>query len=141
MEELKHYLHSHDDVLGVARAADGRLSEFHRKGVIDLYDLVTNEPSFLAGGLLADRIVGRGAALLAVKGGVAQIHADLISEHALEVLKAANVVVTYDHIVPHIINWTGDGMCLVESLTLHIDDPEEAYLRIGEFLEPRRSSL
>jgi hypothetical protein len=141
MEDLKQYLHSSPAIHGVARSADGQLREFHRKGVVDLYDLITNEPSFLAGGQLADRIIGRGAALLAVKGGVACVHADLISEPALEVLTNALVPLSYDRLVPHIINWTGDGMCLVEALTLDTNDLDEAYRRIGEFLQPRRATL
>ena len=141
MEDLIQQLHSSPAIHGLARSADGQMREFHRKGVVDLYDLITDEPSFLTGGQLADRIIGRGAALLAVKGGVASVHADLISEPALQVLTDAQVPLTYDRLVPHIINWTGDGMCLVEALTLDINDLDEAHRLIGVFLQPRRATL
>jgi len=141
MESLVSYLHSHEKALGVVRSADGRLHEFHRRGVVDLYDLLTSDPAFMKGGLLADRIIGRGAALLAAKGGIVAVYADLLSEPALEVLKEAGMSISYNQLVPHITNWAGDGMCFVEALTLDTSDLDEAYRRIGTFLETRRANL
>lgn len=39
---------------------------FDQRGVADLYDLYVNEPSFLYGAEMADKVVGRGAAALMV---------------------------------------------------------------------------
>ena len=137
MTSLISRLHSTPDLCGIARAADGRVAEFRRKGVVDLYTLVASDPDFLRGGMLADRVIGRGAALLAVKGGVAEVFADTISQHALDVLDAAAVRYSYGRLVPYIINWAGDGMCLVEALTLHVSDPDVAFPLIHDFLLER----
>jgi iron complex outermembrane receptor protein len=137
MTSLISLLHSTPDLCGVARSADGRIADFHRKGVVDLYTLVTTDPDFLSGGQLADRVIGRGAALLAVKGGVSEVYADTLSEHALEVLEKAGVKYTYGKLVPQITNWTGDGMCLVEALTLKVSDPDVALPLIHDFLQER----
>lgn len=134
MQDLKSYLHSSPSILGVARSASGALHEFHSKGIIDLYTLVTEQPTFLHGGLLADEVIGRGAALLLVKAGAKEVWADMISEQALEVLNAAGIPVSYSNKVPYIINRTKTGMCPVEKLTQQVTDPEEAYRLIGQFL-------
>ena len=129
MNELKQYLDK-EGVLGVVRSTAGDIRLFQRRGVIDLFTLLTLEPD-----CMADKVIGRGAALLLVKGGIAEVYARLISSSALEVLRTAHVVVTFDKEVEHIINRDATGICPVEKLTSGISDPEEAYRLIGEFLE------
>lgn len=138
MTELKEML-QREDVRGVVRSADGRLKEFRRQGVADLFQLLTNEPGFLQGASMADRVVGRGAALLMVKGGVKEIFTFVLSQPALDVLRQARITVTYDTLQPNIINRTGTDICPVEKLTADTNDPAEAFRRIGEFLNQKKS--
>ena len=90
MTELKEMLRR-EDVRGVVRSADGRLREFRRQGVIDLFQLLSDEPAFLQGASMADRVVGRGAALLMVKGGVKEVFTFVLSQPALNVLRQAGI--------------------------------------------------
>lgn len=122
------------EVRGAVMSAQGEVREFNRKGVIDLFTLVTEEPDFLRGGKIADRVIGKGAALLLLKAGIAEVFAYVISGPALEVLQHNGVKVSYITLQPNIINRTGDGICPVEMLTANISSPEEAYLKIKEFL-------
>ena len=133
MTELKEML-KREDVRGVVRSADGRLKEFRRQGVADLFQLLTSEPAFLQGATMADRVVGRGAALLMVKGGVKEVFTFVLSQPALDVFRQAGITVTYDTLQPNIINRTGTDICPVEKLTADTADPDEAFRRIGEFL-------
>lgn len=126
---------SEEDVRGVVMSADGVVREFHRKGVIDLFSLITDDPQFLSGGMIADRVIGKGAALLLLKGGIAKVFAYVISQPALDLLTSNGVDVAYDTLQPHIINRKGDGICPVEQLTEHIASPKEAYLKIREFIQ------
>ena len=134
MNELKHYLDK-EGVLGVVRSVAGDIRLFRRRGVIDLYTLLANEPAFMRRGSMADKVIGRGAALLLVKGGIAEVYARVISSSALDVLRSSHVSVTFDMEVEHIINRDATGICPVEKLTSHISDPEEAYSLIGDFLQ------
>lgn len=138
MTGLKEML-QREDVRGVVRSADGRLKEFRRQGVADLFQLLTNEPGFLQGASMADRVVGRGAALLMVKGGVKEIFTFVLSQPALDVLRQAGITVTCDTLQPNIINRTGTDICPVEKLTADTNDPDEAFRRIGEFLNQKKS--
>lgn len=57
---------------------------FTQRGVADLYDLLTQEPDFLKGASIADKVVGKGAAALMILGGIRELHTDIISSKALE---------------------------------------------------------
>lgn len=123
------------DARGVFTAADGTVVEFYRQGVIDLFTLVTEQPELMHGGKLADRVIGRGAAHLLVKGKVAEVYGRLMSEPALEVLHAAGINASYSTLCPNIINRKGDGICPVEALTANVTDADEAYQLIQSFIK------
>ena len=133
MERLKKML-SRDAVRGVLLTHDGEVVEFHNPGVKDLYVLVASRPHVLEGAHVADRVIGRGAALLLALGKVEEVFAQVISSPAVQVLNDAEITVDYDTLVPNIINRDGTDMCPVEKLTMNITDPEEAFIKIKEFL-------
>ncbi len=138
MEELKKMLDC-EDVRGAVCSADGEVRTFARKGVIDLFSLVDSEPDFLRGGRIADRVIGRGAALLLVKGGVAEVFAYVMSEPAHSVLEQAGIKTSYAVMQPNIINRTGTDICPVEKLTSQTSDPDEAFSLIRGFLSKMKS--
>lgn len=133
MEKWQTYL-SDDAVRGLVLSTDGTQTRFLRRGVIDLFELLTHSPQTLCGATLIDRVIGRGAALLAVQGGVAEVCVLLISRPALDVLLQAGVQVKYCQLADHIINRNGTDICPVERLTTGITDPQLAYQKIKEFL-------
>lgn len=120
---------------GVVRSVQGELRTFSRRGVADLFNLVADEPDFLRGASVADRVIGRGAALLLVKGGAREVYAQVISFGALEVLRSVGIETSFDKEVPNIINRTGTDICPVEKLTASTSSPDEAYERIKQFLD------
>ena len=133
MERLKKML-SRDAVRGVLLTRDGEVVEFHNPGVKDLYALISTRPHALDGACVADRVIGRGAALLLALGKVSEVYAQVISSPAVQVLEDAKVTVDYGTLVPNIISRDGTDMCPVEKLTMNISDPEKAFVKIKEFL-------
>ena len=123
-----------DTCRGIVRSVSGEIRKFERRGVADLFSLVTDEPDFLRGASVADRVIGRGAALLLVKGGAREVYARVISSGALEVLRSAGIETSFGEEVPNIINRTGTDICPVEKLTADTSSPDEAYERIKQFL-------
>ena len=59
--------------------------------------------------------------------GVRQVYGAVMSEAALQTLKAGNIEAAWGTLVDHIINRTGDGPCPMEVATATIQDPAEAY--------------
>lgn len=118
---------------------NGTIRTFNQRGVTDLFHLLEKEPEFLCGASLADKVVGKGAAALMILGHVAQVHADIISESALELFRSSNVAVTYGEAVHHIINRKGDGICPVESLCRDCVTAEECLPLIRKFISSQTS--
>ena len=46
---------------------------FHERGVKDIYRLLKEEPDFLNGSFIADKVIGKAAAALMILGGVKEV--------------------------------------------------------------------
>lgn len=99
-----------------------------------MYRLLNEEPSFLAGSIIADKVVGTAAASLMVLGGVRLLFAETISKPALELANAGGMAVEYDTVVPHIINRSNTDWCPLEKLCFDADTATECLERIAGFM-------
>ena len=90
------------------------------RGIKPVLQWLAQIPSPLAGAFVADKVVGKAAALLFVHGGIKALYTQTISQPALEVLEQHNIVL-------RIKNRAGDGLCPMESRVWEIDDPLAAY--------------
>ena len=133
MKQLKELLDK-DNVRGVVRTIDCEVIEFHNPGVKDLFNLIATRPNVLEGAYVADRVIGRGAALLLVLGRVERVYASLISSEAIQVLNEAEIKIDYDKVVTNILNRGGTDICPVEKLTMNITQPDVAFRKIKKFL-------
>lgn len=113
---------------------DGTISEFYGRGVSDLFRLLHEEGGKLKDALVADKVVGKGAAALMILGGVKGVYAELISAPALALFAASKVSVSYGELTPGIINRAGTGPCPVEQLCSECQTAEECLPLITEFL-------
>lgn len=101
------------------------------KPLIVFYEEYTEQRKHTGAGLaLADKVIGRASALLAVLCGMKSIYAGIISAEAKEALDDLGIPVTFERMVPYIKNRTGDGRCPIEELSLGVNDPYEVYLKI-----------
>ena len=132
MKDLIDILHDEGLTL-VVKSAEGEIHRYSQRGVKDLLTLVTGHPEVLHGALIADKAVGKAAAACMVVGSVSQVHADVMSEPALALLKAHSIEADYVELVDHIINRAGDDWCPMERLSRDIDDPAAIIEKIREF--------
>ncbi|HOA33149.1 MAG: DUF1893 domain-containing protein [Clostridiales bacterium] len=91
-----------------------------------LIEIVKTSPEILRGAAVADKIVGKAAALLLVHSGVREVYAEILSDFAVPVLERAGIQYHYNKKVPFIKNRAGDDTCPMEKKVLYIDDPETA---------------
>lgn len=106
-------------------------TSFHR-GVRPLLELLETDVS---GFYAADKVVGKATALLYCLLNVKAIHAQVISQAALQVLQNSPIAVSWDRQVDYIKNRAGDGRCPMEQATEGIDDPQEALVAIQKKLK------
>ena len=84
----------------------------------------------LKGASVADKVIGKAAALLMAFGEIKEVHTLIISEPALQVFENHKIKYFYDKKVDRIVNRTGDGLCPMETLCLDVENPQEAFDRI-----------
>jgi hypothetical protein len=122
-----------DAQLGMVVVRDGEtVWESAAPGVASLLDAVENEAR-VRGAALADRVVGRAVALVAVHGAIAAVHGEVMSEPAVAVLRSHGTLLSYDRRVQFVHNRAGTGLCPLEQLTAPIDSPSDALIALREF--------
>ena len=108
------------------------------RGVADLFRLLKENPGLLAGAFVADKVVGKGAAAIMVSGGVAEVHALVISRPALELVQRSGVTVSYGELVGNIINRNRTGICPVEALCADCHTAAECLPLIEDFISRQK---
>ena len=137
IEELIDLLHSGGYSCAIANG--DIIRTFTQRGVADLYDLLTQEPDFLKGALIADKVVGKGAAALMILGGIKELHTDIISSKALELFQDSDIKVDFTEEVPFIWNRDHTGWCPVEAMCSEEKSAEAILPLIHNFLKRIRS--
>ena len=85
------------------------------------------EKTELEGFSAADKVVGKATAFLYALLGVKRVFAKVISLPAKEVLENHGIEVSFNTLVPNIINRAGDGICPFELAVKNATDETEAY--------------
>lgn len=112
-----------------------RIHKSHKRGVAPMLELLQKDPGLMEGSQVVDKVIGRAAAFLLIRGKVTKLYTEVISKPALELLYADGTIdVSYGKCVENIINRTGDDICPMEKATLQITDPQEAYEAIMKTL-------
>ena len=86
----------------------------------------------LNGFSVADKIVGKAAAMLFRKAGIKEVFAEVLSESALSFLNREKIKFTHDTLTEKIINRDKTGICPMEETVLNIDDFEKGYQALKE---------
>ncbi len=84
---------------------------------------------------VADKVVGKGAALLYCLLGVRRVHGGVMSIAAVKVFRANGIEATWDCLAESIQNRQKNGPCPIEAATLPYNDPEEALAVIRSTLD------
>jgi iron complex outermembrane receptor protein len=94
-----------------------------------------NHEEKLDGASAADKIVGKGAALLYVRGKIENLFAKVISKSSLEVLENENIYIEKEKLVPYIKNRDQTGMCPIETMAEEDGNIDSLLIRIESFLK------
>ncbi len=103
---------------------DTRLFESRDPMLFPLYQCLTGHRNEMAGAIVVDKIVGGAAAYLCALGKVSQVITPTVSETAIHILRAHNIRLYANRIIPFVINRQGTGLCPMEKLSRQFHDPE-----------------
>jgi len=111
----------------VIRTSNGQLLTSDEHGILPPLRWLREDSGILRGAQVADKVIGKAAALLFACGGVRSVWAARMSEAARDFLQTAGIIADYDELVPAILNRDGTGLCPMEQKVIGIDDPGEAF--------------
>ena len=135
LEQAKKSLTESNATFVMIRSGNTEASEM--RGVAPILRLLREDRDALEGGYVADKVIGKAAALLLMYGRIKALYTKVISRHALSVLEGSGIEVVYDKLVPYVINRDGTDMCPMEKLVLGIENPEEAFEVLDQKLPVR----
>ena len=134
MENIIHLLHKG----GYSCVIDNNeIRTFTQRGIADLYNLLTRDAAFLQGASIADKGIGKAAAALLTLGGIKEVYTDVISLPALNLLRNADVEVTFKQMVPFIQNRDQTDWCPMEKRCHQKEAAEDILPLIKDFIEKR----
>lgn len=110
---------------------DGQCLTSDRRGIAPMMDWIADGVD-LTGYSAADIVVGKAAAMLFVKSGIAAIYAKTISRSAKAYLESHGVSLSYGTLTEYIINREGTDICPMEKTVLATDDAAEGYRLLKE---------
>ena len=113
---------------------DGKILVSDRKGIAPIMGLIAGEVD-IAGYSVADTVVGKAAALMFVKCGVAAVYAKTLSNGGKSVLEKYGIYFEYDVLTERILNREGTDQCPMEKTVQDTDDIEKAYVLLQEKLK------
>lgn len=96
------------------------------KGIKPLLELMKKQIA-LSEYSVADKIVGKAAALLFIKMKVSSVYGSVMSEKARDIFLHYNIPFFYKTLTKEIINRRGDDICPMEKAVENVNDPEKAY--------------
>lgn len=96
------------------------------KGILPMIKFISNGYD-LKGFSVADKIVGKAAAMLFVLAGIKDVYASVISSFAYDYLVGNNINVFYDVKTEVIMNRKGDDICPMEKAVASVIEPHKAY--------------
>lgn len=114
----------------------GIVTTYSKPGVRDLEHLLDHEPEVLQGAVIADKVIGKAAAAMAVVGGVKALYAEVMSKKAIPFLEEAGIAYTYGTLVDT-IKEEGDR-CQLEKITAPATTPEETVALLRAHFEEKK---
>lgn len=105
----------------------GKRTVSYERGIKPLMQELRKDRQAFINSVVADKVIGKAAAMMCVLGKAKAVYGDVMSEEAKEVLERYQVVCEYETLVPFIENRTKTGRCPMEMAVLGIEDLEEAY--------------
>ena len=103
------------------------------KGIKPMFALATEMKDEAKGGSLADRVIGKGAAILCGYVGIKEVFTELISEGGVNKLKEKNIPYEMDKSCEYIKNRDKTDYCPIEKLSMDIEDPEVFIQAVKDF--------
>jgi len=96
-------------------------------GIKPILEVVEELGESIHESIVGDRILGKASALVCRYAKIRAVYSPQATKTAIALLIMGGIPVQVDHMIPHISNRDGSGLCPFEKILENIIDPEEAY--------------
>lgn len=121
----------------VAVKVDSAVHTSDLSGIRPLLQWLEQDPGSLQEACIADRVVGKAAALLMIYGGAEEVYGEILSDAAAACLERHGIPYSCGERVPQILNRDGTDMCPMERRCMEIDSPQQAYEVFRQMIKGR----
>ena len=122
------------DDLAICIVKDGEIIYTSReKGIYPIYHAYISMKEELIGASIADRVIGKAAAMISKSANISNLYSVIITEKALALLE--NINVECSQTVPYIKNRDKTDLCPIEKISRTTDDTNVLIEEIKVFLK------
>ena len=107
--------------------------ESNIEGLKGFIDAIETHGKALSGTSVADKVLGKAAALLCLYSKISAVFAVTASQSGLEILKKSNIRHEYENLVYAILDLRKADRCPFEKLVENVSNPKEAFGKIKRF--------
>ena len=111
----------------VVMFTNGEIKEYYNKRVVDIVSILKENKNALKGAVVADKIIGKVAASLLIKGGIEALYANTLSSYGEEVLIDNGIYYECSNKTEYVINNEKTGMCPMEKKFKDVENLDEIY--------------
>jgi len=129
-----------DEEITFVMVNDQLIQRSSDRGIKPMFEHAFHQTELMKGASIADRVIGKAAALLAAYAGVSELYSPLVSQEAVKVCNVHGIKLEHDQVVDHIQNRTQTGLCPMEALSSNVTNPHEMLLKVKAFLAKIESS-
>lgn len=103
------------------------------RGIKPMLTLTNTLKEEATGSSIADKVIGKGAALLCVNLNIKEVYGDLMSQAGIDMLEKNNIHYEFKESCEYIKNREGTDYCPIEKLSMDVEDPRELLNKIKIF--------
>lgn len=93
----------------------GECKEYYQNRINDIKDILKENKEALKEATIADKVIGKVAAVILTVAGVKEIYADVMSKYAIPVLEKNYIKYEYKTLTEYVINNSKTDMCPMEN--------------------------
>ena len=104
------------------------------KGIRPLLNLYNNNRKDLKDSFLADKIIGKAAAIIIIASKIKHVYGYIVSKNALEMLSECGIKVEYNELTDKIYNAKKTDMCPLEKIVMSCNNINDGLESINSFI-------
>lgn len=132
LELAKHILEEENQSLVVVKNGEVLYKSVDR-GIKPMLSITNEMKEEVAGSSIADKVIGKGAALLCVNLNIKEVYGDLMSQAGIEMLKKNGIKFEFKQSCEYIKNREETDYCPIEKLSMDVEEPRELLEKLKIF--------